>query len=309
MTATTTEETLDSRIQRARADLNAWTEEVVQWHFDPETGCPFWLEWAEKQDWDPRVEVRGFSDLAARFPHFQDEWLRDLQPEVWVPKPYKGRPFNIFETGGTTGMPKQRIGWEDYKIDYSEFSETLNDEHFPRNHYWLMVGPTGPRRLRLAIEHLANIRGCSCYFVDLDPRWVKKLIAEKQGDQAHAYMAHARHLLRHSPTQLGESTKSVVLGVKHATRWQDTARPMYYNLSLYALIAGALASVIFIVMQMLRYFSVLSYDVVRLLKCGYHHNFFWYNVYLDTFINNDKRLLTCSLLIRYHKKRKQFFQR
>ena len=190
MTATTTEETLDSRIQRARADLNAWTEEVVQWHFDPETGCPFWLEWAEKQDWDPRVEVRGFSDLAARFPHFQDEWLRELQPEVWVPKPYKGRPFNIFETGGTTGMPKQRIGWEDYKIDYSEFSETLNDGHFPRNHYWLMVGPTGPRRLRLAIEHLANIRGCSCYFVDLDPRWVKKLIAEKQGDQAQAYMAH-----------------------------------------------------------------------------------------------------------------------
>jgi hypothetical protein len=39
-----------------------------------------------------------------------------------------------------------------------------------------MVGPTGPRRLRLAIEHLANFRGSSCYFIDLDPRWVKKVI-------------------------------------------------------------------------------------------------------------------------------------
>ena len=47
-----------------------------------------------------------------------------------------------------------------------------------------MIGPTGPRRLRLAIEHLANHRGSSCYFVDLDPRWVKKLISNKQIDQA-----------------------------------------------------------------------------------------------------------------------------
>ncbi|MBT3636224.1 MAG: hypothetical protein HN531_04750, partial [Opitutae bacterium] len=69
--------------------------------------------------------------------------------------------------------------------------ETLSDEHFPRDHYWMMVGPTGPRRLRLAIEHLANERGCSCYFVDLDPRWVKRLIASKQFDQARAYMDHA----------------------------------------------------------------------------------------------------------------------
>ena len=53
-----------------------------------------------------------------------------------------------------------------------------------------MVGPTGPRRLRLSIEHLANHRGSSCYFVDLDPRWVKKLIKTKQHDQAKAYMEH-----------------------------------------------------------------------------------------------------------------------
>ena len=68
-----------------------------------------------------------------------------------------GRPFNIFETGGTTGMPKQRIGWDDFRTDYTAFSDTLSDEHFPRNDYWMMVGPTGPRRLRLAIEHLANV--------------------------------------------------------------------------------------------------------------------------------------------------------
>ncbi len=180
---------LNPPTQDAKARLDAHVREIVQWHFSPETGCRFWLDWAVKAGWNPATEVRCFDDLL-RFPHFQDEWLRDLPNEVWVPKAYAGRPFNIFETGGTTGMPKQRIGWEDYRTDYSEFSRTLSDEHFPRNHYWLMVGPTGPRRLRLAIEHLANVRGCSCYFVDLDPRWVKKVLANKQFEVARAYLDH-----------------------------------------------------------------------------------------------------------------------
>ena len=176
-------------IKAAQDKLDAHVREIVQWHFSPETGTPFWIDWAKKAGWNPATEVKCFADLL-RFPHFQDEWLRDLPNEVWVPRKYQGRPFNIFETGGTTGMPKQRIGWDDYKVDYSEFSEKLRDEHFPRNHYWLMVGPTGPRRLRLAVEHLANVRGSSCYFVDLDPRWVKKVISNKQFDQARAYMDH-----------------------------------------------------------------------------------------------------------------------
>src|SRR3989454_2380170 len=178
-----------SAIKAAQEKLDAHVREIVQWHFSPDTGSPFWLDWARKAGWNPAKELSSFADLS-RFPHFQDEWLRDLQPEVWVPKAFKGRPFNIFETGGTTGMPKQRIGWNDFRVDYSEFSEKIPDEHFPRNHYWLMMGPTGPRRLRLAIEHLANVRGSSCYFIDLDPRWVKKVITAKHMDQAKAYMEH-----------------------------------------------------------------------------------------------------------------------
>jgi phenylacetate-coenzyme A ligase PaaK-like adenylate-forming protein len=187
-------------IKAAQEKLESHLREIIKWHFSPETGCPFWLDWATKAGWSPIKEIRSFSDIQ-RFPHFQDEWLRDLQPDVWVPNAFKGKPFNIFETGGTTGMPKQRIGWEDYKVDYSEFSEKLSDGHFPRNHYWLMMGPTGPRRLRLAIEHLANVRGCSCYFIDLDPRWVKRLLSAKQFEQAKAYMEHvveqAATILKH----------------------------------------------------------------------------------------------------------------
>lgn len=173
----------------AAKELDAHVREIVRWHFSPQTGTPYWLDWARAAGWDPAREVQRFEDLL-RFPHFDGEALRKEPHERFVPREYRGRPFTIFETGGTTGMPKQRIGWEDYKTDYAEFSETLSDDAFPRGGYWLMVGPTGPRRLRLAIEYLANLRGSSCYFVDLDPRWVKKLISAKQFDQAKAYMAH-----------------------------------------------------------------------------------------------------------------------
>lgn len=212
----------------ANEQLNAHLREIIAWHFSPETGCPFWLDWASKQAWDPRDKVQTFSDINL-FPHFQDEWLRDEKNERFVPRGYGDRPFNIFETGGTTGLPKQRIGWDDYKIDYEMFSDQLEDEFFPRGANWMMVGPTGPRRLRLSIEHLANHRGGSCYFVDMDPRWVKKLIARKQIDEVERYAKHvvdqAVEILKHRDIQclfttprileaIGERTSVPGLGIK-----------------------------------------------------------------------------------------------
>ena len=185
----TTDPSSAEAFEDAANRLDAHVREIVRWHFSPETGTPYWLAWADREGRDPRAEVQGFADLDL-FGHFDGDLLRDLPHEQWIPRAYAGRPFTIFETGGTTGLPKQRIGWEDYQTDYAAFSETLSDEDFPPGGYWLMIGPTGPRRLRLAIEYLANHRGSSCYFVDLDPRWVKKLVAAGQGAQAKAYMAH-----------------------------------------------------------------------------------------------------------------------
>ena len=169
--------------------LDAHVREILGWHFRPETGTPVWLEFARSAGFDP-LKIGSFDELVERFPNFDGERLRTDPHEAWIPRAYQGRPFTIFETGGTTGMPKQRIGWDDYKRDYESFSATLPEESFPHGGYWLMVGPTGPRRLRLAIEHLANYRGSSCYFVDLDPRWVKKLIGAGDAAGAKAYMEH-----------------------------------------------------------------------------------------------------------------------
>lgn len=170
---------LQDRVANSRQALDAWTREIVQWHFDPASGCPFWIDWARKAGWDPRKEVRSYADLD-KFGNFQDEWLRGGPVRRWVPRAFADKPIYTFETGGSTGVPKSRINIEDFRIDYEMFSETLPDEFFPRGSDWLMLGPSGPRRLRLSVEHLAQHRGGISFCVDLDPRWVIKLI--KRGD-------------------------------------------------------------------------------------------------------------------------------
>ncbi len=171
------------------ADLDAHVREIVNWHFDPETGTPFWLEFAKTLDWDPRKQIRTYQDLD-KFGYFQDEWLRGGPVRRWVPKGYATRPIYTFETGGSTGIPKSRINIDDFRIDYEMFSDTLPDEHFPKGSDWLMVGPSGPRRLRLAVEHLAQHRGGICFAVDLDPRWVIKLLKAGKPREAEAYKQH-----------------------------------------------------------------------------------------------------------------------
>ncbi len=181
---------IQSKVSTAEDGLNRHLINIIHWHFSPDTGTPYWLNWANEHSVNPLKEVTCFTDIVRIFPNFRDELLREVDHQLFIPKPYRGKPFKLFETGGTTGMPKQRMSWEDHLTDYTEFSETLDDRYFPRHANWLMLGPTGPRRLRLSIEHLANIRGGSCYFVDLDPRWVKKLIANHQSDQVKAYKQH-----------------------------------------------------------------------------------------------------------------------
>jgi len=173
----------------AAAALDAHTVEMMGWHFHPSTGCPFWLEYAASLPFDPLEEVRCYADLK-KFPPFEDEWLRGGPIRRWVPRGLSADPVYVFETGGTTGIPKSRYNSRDFRIDYEEFSRTLPEEFFPHGANWLMLGPSGPRRLRLSIEHLAQHRGGICFCVDLDPRWVIKLIQKGWMEHLEAYKRH-----------------------------------------------------------------------------------------------------------------------
>ena len=172
-----------------KARLDQHVREIVAWHFNPETGCPFWLDYASKLGWDPRKQIHCFDDLR-KFPPFEDDWLRGGPVQRWIPKGLAGKPAYVFETGGTTGIPKSRVAMEDFRIDYEAFSDTLPKKYFPQGANWLMLGPSGPRRLRLAVEHLCQHRGGICFCVDLDPRWVIKLIKQGQMEQLELYKIH-----------------------------------------------------------------------------------------------------------------------
>ncbi len=176
-------------VNEAREKLDAHVREIVQWHFSPETGSPFWLEKARDFDFNPLTDVGGFDDLK-QFPPFEDEWLRGGPIERWIPRGLAGKPVYVFETGGTTGTPKSRMTIDDFRTDYEMFSHTLSDEQFPKGANWLMLGPSGPRRLRLAVEHLAQYRGGICFCIDLDPRWVIKLIKKGWTEHLEAYKEH-----------------------------------------------------------------------------------------------------------------------
>ena len=180
---------LAARVAAARSAVDVWVREVVAWHFDPETDCPFWLDYASKLDCDPREEIKGFDDLK-RLGLFEDDCLRGGPIERWLPRGLAGKPVYVFETGGTTGIPKTRVACNDFRVDYELFSETLPDQHFPKGSNWLMLGPSGPRRLRLAVEHLAQYRGGISFCVDLDPRWVIKLINKGWTEHLQAYKDH-----------------------------------------------------------------------------------------------------------------------
>jgi phenylacetate-coenzyme A ligase PaaK-like adenylate-forming protein len=177
------------QVRQARERLDAHVREVVAWHFDPQTGTPFWLERAKTFKFDPGKDVKGFDDLKL-FGLFEDEWLRGGPVRRWVPKAYQDKPIYVFETGGTTGIPKSRIAVNDFRTDYEMMSETLPEKYFPKGANWLMLGPSGPRRLRLAVEHLAQHRGGICFCIDLDPRWVVKLINKRWMEHLEAYKQH-----------------------------------------------------------------------------------------------------------------------
>ena len=105
--------------------------ETVAWHFDPATGCPFWLEFKKQLNFDPLTRNQRFDDLG-KFRFFEDEWLRGGPVRRWVPKGLADKPIYVFETGGTTGVPKSRIAIEDFRIDYSLFSDTLPETSISR---------------------------------------------------------------------------------------------------------------------------------------------------------------------------------
>jgi hypothetical protein len=178
------------------SDPDEWTRRVVSRHFDPESGSPYWLRMRASLPFEP-LDITRYEQLA-EFGPFPLQALRDTDPADFVPlavpRPLSGR---IWETGGTTGEPcrvfytpalGRHIGaWRQW---------TLERKGFERGKDWLMASPSGPHiigeLMRLPPDFAARLHG-----IDMDPRWVKRLLRDGRLREADEYTHHVLDQVAH----------------------------------------------------------------------------------------------------------------
>ncbi|MEA2193595.1 MAG: hypothetical protein QOG42_29 [Solirubrobacteraceae bacterium] len=179
------------RAPEASVDPEEFICAAMAWHFSPETGSPFWLRRAKSLSFDPRTDVRRHSDLRL-FPNVAAE-LRDVPATDLIPRGYGGGAdvIGIFESGGTTGAPKRVVLMRDWMNRMIESMNQNIDAHgFERGVNWLGLVPGGPHLVGELFRRSATTHGSHAFSIDLDPRWVKKLIAAGRGADAEAYANH-----------------------------------------------------------------------------------------------------------------------
>lgn len=182
----------------AAPDPDDYLRAALRWHFAPATGSPFWLERRAALDFDPVTDITTFADLT-RFPNLANE-LRDVRVEDLIPRGYGPRPdvIGVYESGGTTGAPKRVVLLRDWLDRLLAWSSAQLDRHgVPQDVNWLSVVPSGPHMVGPIIARQAALRGGLTFSVDLDPRWVKKLIAAGKGTEAAAYGEHLVEQIGH----------------------------------------------------------------------------------------------------------------
>lgn len=178
-------------IQTKQESINERLQRVLDVHFDPQMGTPFWLDRAETLGIDPRRQVRTVEDLAL-FGDLNTDDLRRHPLLHYIPRRFHHRmdQFIIGQTAGTTTLgdsgnsSASRGGgvWSAYHTDEFDeafvlpFVEAAAQVHFPANEQWLFIGPSGPHIIGKVVRQLAAALGSLDPFsVDFDPRWVKKL--------------------------------------------------------------------------------------------------------------------------------------
>lgn len=166
--------------------------EVLALHFDPATGTPYWLEVAARLGFDPRREIREIGELQ-RIGFMDADAMRRRPLSDLVSREAMSRPaeVHVVQTGGTLGDPI----WTAYsQAEYEAafvypFVAAAHHVGFPRGGVWLYVGPSGPHVIGRAARSIARATGSiEPFFVDFDPRWVRKL--PDASFAAERYLAH-----------------------------------------------------------------------------------------------------------------------
>lgn len=172
-------------------DEEEFFSSAMRWHFSPETGSRFWLDRLGSLGFDPVRDVRTHADLAL-FPNLAND-LRDVPVEDLVPRGYgeSADVIGAYDSGGTTGSPKRVVLQRDWMRHSLAWKSARMDElGFPRGANWLTVAPSGPHIFGRLMAELPALRGGVAFTVDLDPRWVRRCLAEGRSEEADRYAEH-----------------------------------------------------------------------------------------------------------------------
>jgi hypothetical protein len=171
-------------------DLDDWTRSVVRRHFDPATGSPYWLRRAAELSFDPR-DINRYEQLAAIGP-FDLDVLRYSDPADFVPmavrRPLAGR---VWDSGGTSGAPCRVFYTRDMIVHRGAWRRwSFSTEGFQQHRTWLQATPTGPHLIGNGVWETSELYAGRVYAIDMDPRWVKRLIATGRLATAREYTDH-----------------------------------------------------------------------------------------------------------------------
>ncbi|MCV7224473.1 AMP-binding protein [Mycolicibacterium komossense] len=183
------------------ADPDEYLRTAIAWHFGEATGSAFWLATAKELDFDPLTDVQTYADLRW-FPNLVNE-LRDVPVADLIPRGYGSPPPVplIFESGGTTGAPKRTVQLPDWVEQVLQWQvQDFRSAGFAPGRDMLCLMPSGPHGVGYFTRRVSAQLGSTFHAVDLDPRWVKKLVARGASAEVSAYVDHvldqARFVLR-----------------------------------------------------------------------------------------------------------------
>jgi phenylacetate-coenzyme A ligase PaaK-like adenylate-forming protein len=167
---------------------------VIEHHFDPQWGSPYWLSKKGEFDFDPVTEIQTFEDLS-RFGPFPEEDLRKFPASHFVPRKYHNRipEFVYSETGGTTGKAKGvYFSPSEFRDGFVEpFLRVCFKVGWPQGEKWLFLGPTGPHIIGKVLDPICRKMGSPPPFrIDFDPRWSLKLT-----DRSAAKVRYLEHVV------------------------------------------------------------------------------------------------------------------
>ncbi|OLR92682.1 phenylacetate--CoA ligase family protein [Actinokineospora bangkokensis] len=172
----------------SREQADRHIQDMMRWHFTPETGSRFWLDRKDRLGFDPVADIRTVDDVL-RFPNLVDE-LRDVPVADLIPRGLgpDEKVFAVYDSGGTSGAPKRFVMFESWFDEYMAWENSHYTQDVRGNA--LSLGPTGPHMLGDYSKRIAEARGGIRFAIDLDPRWVKHLIAAGDTAGAKAYVEH-----------------------------------------------------------------------------------------------------------------------